>query len=47
MPEWEEFNRDIWTPSLDRLWKNEVTAKEIGPEIARRTNDMIKNREQY
>lgn len=47
MPEWEEFNRDVWNPALDRLWKGEVTAKEVVVDVVRRTNEMIKNREQY
>jgi ABC-type glycerol-3-phosphate transport system substrate-binding protein len=47
MPEWEEFTRDVWNPGLERLWKGEVTAKELVVDVARRTNEMIKNREQY
>lgn len=47
MPEWEDFNREVWNAALDRLWKGEVTAKEVVVDVVRRTNEMIKNREQY
>ena len=47
MPEWNDFNRDIWTPNLNRIWNNEAPAKEVAPELARLTTDFIKNREKY
>ncbi|HEX2516806.1 MAG TPA: sugar ABC transporter substrate-binding protein [Chloroflexota bacterium] len=47
MPEWNDFNREIWTPNLNRIWNNEAPAKEVAPEIARLTTDFIKNREKY
>lgn len=47
MPEWEEFNRDIWNPALGKLWSGEVTAREMVVEVTRRTNEMIKGREKY
>jgi hypothetical protein len=47
MPEWNGFNRDIWTPNLNRIWNNEAPAREVAPEIARLTTDFIKNREKY
>ena len=47
MPEWNDFNRDIWTPLLNKIWNNEAPAKEVAPEIARQTTDFIKNREKY
>ncbi len=47
MPEWNDFNRDVWTPNLNKIWNNEAPAKEIAPEIARLTTDFIKNREKY
>ena len=47
MPEWNDFNRDIWNPNLDKIWNNQAPAKEVAPEIARLTTDFIKNREKY
>ena len=46
-PEWNDFNRDIWTPLLNKIWNNEAPAKEVAPELARQTTDAIKNREKY
>src|SRR5436190_3385007 len=47
MPEWNDFNRDVWTPLLNKIWNNEAPAKEVAPELARQTTDAIKNREKY
>ncbi|HEX2032642.1 MAG TPA: sugar ABC transporter substrate-binding protein [Chloroflexota bacterium] len=47
MPEWNDFNRDIWTPNLNRIWNNEAPAKEVAPEIARLTTEFIRGRERY
>jgi hypothetical protein len=48
MPEWNDFNRDVWSPMLAKIWSGDATAKEVAPEIARQTTDQyLKNREKY
>ena len=48
MPEWNDFNRDVWTPHLNRIWNNEAPAKDVAPEMARLTTEgFLKGREQY
>jgi ABC-type glycerol-3-phosphate transport system substrate-binding protein len=47
MPEYNDFNRDIWAPNLKKIWDGVAPAKEVAPEIARQTTEFIKNREKY
>jgi multiple sugar transport system substrate-binding protein len=47
MPEYNDFNRDIWSPNLKKIWDGTAPAKEVAPEIARQTTEFIKNRETY
>ena len=47
MPEWNPFNRDIWTPLLNKIWNNEAPVKDVAADMARQTTDYIKNREKY
>ena len=47
MPEWNPFNREIWTPNLNKIWNNEAPVKDVAAEMARLTTDFIKNREKY
>ena len=47
MPEWNQFNREIWTPNLNKIWNNEAPAKDAAAEISRLTTEFIKNREKY
>ena len=48
MPEWNDFNREIWTPNLNKIWNNEAPPKEVAPEIARLTTEnYLKGREKY
>jgi|GEM_PF-1199302 len=48
MPEWNDFNRDVWNPALDKIWNNQASPKEVLPEVARMTTEnYLKNREKY
>jgi multiple sugar transport system substrate-binding protein len=47
MPEWNPFNRDVWTPLLNKIWNNEAPIKDVAADMARQTTDFIKNREKY
>ena len=35
MPEWNAFNRDIWTPLLNKIWNNEAPIKDVAADMAR------------
>jgi len=47
MPEYAQIESEIWNPNLNKIWNNEATPKEVASEIARLTNDVIRNREKY
>ncbi len=40
-PQWEEIQRDIFTPQLNRIWNNQATAREAAREIATQTNRIL------
>ncbi len=47
IPEFQQIEADIWNPQLNKIWNNDAPAKEVVPELARLTNEIIKNREKY
>ncbi|HXI18762.1 MAG TPA: hypothetical protein VNM48_20545, partial [Chloroflexota bacterium] len=47
MPEYAQIESEIWNPNLNKIWNNEATPKEVASEMARLTNDVIRNREKY
>ena len=47
MPEYAQIESDIWNPNLNKIWNNEAPTKEVAGEIARLTNEVLRNREKY
>jgi multiple sugar transport system substrate-binding protein len=48
MPEWNPFNREVWTPNLNKIWNNEAPVKDAAAEMARQTTETyLRSREKY
>jgi multiple sugar transport system substrate-binding protein len=47
MPEWDDFNREVWNPNLGKIWRNEAPVRDVVTDIVRQTNELIRNREKY
>lgn len=47
IPEFAQIESEIWNPNLAKIWNNEAPVKDVAQEMARRTTDLIKDREKY